>query len=304
MCLIAWRWLPDSPTPLTWAANRDEFAHRPTGALRPWSVQTNHTVQHIMSGIDLAIEAVNTVHGTWAGVNAAGKFAWLTNIRSPQFANPHAPSRGLLVSQYLANDMTPQDYMALVQNKAHRYNGFNLVVGQISGRKQNVATTHTQVSLLPSNAEQGIAPYASCLHFNSASGVVKTLAPGVYGLSNADLDTPWPKTRNLVQAVSLNAAAQFSNTLNTAALFTALGNPQRCSGDDLPSTGVPIEIEHVLSSAFIADNIRGNDYGTRSSTVGWVHGNAFEIHERSFNAQGLCNNIAIETLKITPHAQG
>jgi uncharacterized protein with NRDE domain len=273
MCLIAWRWLPDAPVPLIWAANRDEFAHRATGALQHWSVK-NYSV---LSGVDLAIEPSQTLRGTWAGVSAAGKFAWLTNIRNPQYANPEAPSRGHLVSQYLCSDTSPTDYLSKVHAKAYRYNGFNLVVGQL-------AHAHAR---------------AECLHYNSQSQHMNVLKAGVYGLSNADLDTPWPKTRALVQALSLTAAAQFKDQLNTAALFTALGNTERCSGDDLPNTGVPIEIEHVLSSAFIAANIRGNDYGTRSSTVGWVHDGAFEVQERSFDAQGVCHNTVSELLKRT-----
>ncbi len=273
MCLIAWRWLPDSATPLTWAANRDEFAHRATGALQHWGIQK----QTILSGVDLALEPVNRLLGTWSGVNAAGQFAWLTNIRDPQHANPQAPSRGLLVSQYLAAPATPTEYAASVAAKAMRYNGFNLILGQLK-----TATRPAQ-----------------CVHFNSATGRINVLSAGVYGLSNADLDTPWPKTRHLVRVLSLAAAAQFDSKLDTKTLFTALANTQRSSGKDLPSTGVPLETEHVLSSAFIATTIRGTEYGTRSSTVGWVHADRFEVHERSFNAQGLCNNTAIETLQLS-----
>ncbi len=278
MCLIAWRWLPDASVPLIWAANRDEFSHRPTGVLQRWSVKKHH----VLSGIDLALEPIQNVRGTWSGVNAAGQFAWLTNIRNPQSVNPEAPSRGHLVSQYLSSATTPTDYLSKVHAKAHRYNGFNLVIGQLANKQAS----------------------AQCLHYNSQTQRVNELKAGVYGLSNADLDIPWPKTRALVQALSLTAAAQFENQLNTDALFAALSNTQRCSGDDLPNTGVSIEIEHFLSSAFIAANIRGNDYGTRSSTVGWVHDGAFDVQERSFDSKGLCNNTVNETLQITPYTQG
>jgi uncharacterized protein with NRDE domain len=269
MCLIAWRWSPDSPAPLIWAANRDEFAHRATGALQPWAAK-GHAV---LSGLDLALAPIQGMHGTWAGINSQGKFAWLTNIRNPLHANPEAPSRGHLVSRYLCNNTRPADYLAAVHAKAKRYNGFNLVVGQL-----------------------GKNPV--CQHYNSATGLITALKPGVYGLSNADLDSPWPKTRALVQAVGLQSAAQFASTLNTEALFTALSNPQRCGGDDLPTTGVPIEIEHVLSSAFIAADIRGNAYGTRSSTVGWVHGGLARVEECSFDALGVCNNTVSHTLNL------
>ncbi len=279
MCLIAWRWLPDAPVPLIWAANRDEFTHRATGALQHWSAHG----QRVLSGLDLALEPTQTVRGTWAGINAAGKFAWLTNIRNPQYANPEAPSRGHLVSQYLCSETSPVDYLTKVHAKAHRYNGFNLVVGHIGNHSGNAQYS------------------AECLHYNSQTQAVNILKAGVYGLSNADLDTPWPKTRALVQAVSLQSAAQHGGRLNTDGLFAALGDTQRCSGDDLPSTGVPIEIEHVLSSAFIAARIRGNEYGTRSSTVGWVRNGVFEVYERSFDAQGLCNNTVSEVLPIDTH---
>jgi uncharacterized protein with NRDE domain len=269
MCLIAWRWSPQSPAPLIWAANRDEFAHRATGALQPWAAKGNS----VLSGLDLALEPIQGMHGTWAGINKHGKFAWLTNIRDPLHVNPESPSRGHLVSRYLCNQTRPADYLAAVHSKAQRYNGFNLVVGQLG-------------------------KHAVCQHYNSATGKVSALKPGVYGLSNADLDSPWPKTRALVQAVGLHSAAQHGDQLNTAALFEALANPQRCGGDDLPSTGVPIEIEHVLSSAFIAANIRGNAYGTRSSTVGWVHEGTARLEERSFDAKGMCNNTVKHSLTL------
>jgi uncharacterized protein with NRDE domain len=269
MCLIAWRWSPESSVPLLWAANRDEFAHRATGPLQAWHAKG----VKVVSGLDLALEPIQGMQGTWAGVSETGKFAWLTNIRNPQFANPEAPSRGHLVSHYLCSDTRPADYLAAAHAKAHRYNGFNLVVGQLG-------------------------KHAVCQHYNSATGNVTALKPGVYGLSNADLDTPWPKTRSLVQAVGVHGAAQFGEGFNPEPLFEALFNPQRCGGDDLPETGVPIEIEHVLSSAFIAADIRGNAYGTRSSTVGWVHGNQFTLHERSFDAQGVCNNNVHQTLRF------
>jgi uncharacterized protein with NRDE domain len=315
MCLIAWRWLPDAPTPLVWAANRDEFAHRATGALQRWAAHE----QSILSGVDLALAPLNTgagkVYGTWAGINSAGKFAWLTNIRQPQHANPEAPSRGLLVAQYLSGDASAQAYLATVKAKAHRYNGFNLVLGQISPSMTPSSISPSTTSSTTSSISAAMPPSSSphkprvnaiCLHYNSATDTAQALPAGVYGLSNADLDTPWPKTRALVQAVSLSAAAQHGETMNTDALFAALANPQRCTGSELPSTGVPLDIEHVLSSAFIAANLRGNDYGTRSSTVGWVHtadcpASPLRVHiqERSFDAQGLCNNTVYERLDLT-----
>jgi uncharacterized protein with NRDE domain len=78
MCLIAWRWSPDSSVPLLWAANRDEFSHRATGALQAWQAKG----VRVISGLDLALEPIQGMQGTWAGVSETGKFAWLTNIRN------------------------------------------------------------------------------------------------------------------------------------------------------------------------------------------------------------------------------
>jgi uncharacterized protein with NRDE domain len=269
MCLIAWRWSPDSPMPLLWAANRDEFAHRATASLQAWQAKGHQ----VLSGLDLALEPIQGMYGTWAGVNAQGKFAWLTNIRNPLHANPNAPSRGHLVSRYLCNHTRPADYLAAVKAKAKRYNGFNLVVGQLG-------------------------KHAVCQHYNSVTNIITALKPGVYGLSNADLDSPWPKTRALVQAVGVQGAAQHTSRFNPHTLFESLANQQRYSGDELPETGVSIAIEHVLSSIFIAADIRGNPYGTRSSTVGCVINGDFQLHERSFDAQGVCNNTVHTTLAI------
>ncbi len=258
MCLIAWRWSPTAATPLLWAANRDEFAHRHTAPLQPWKAGDIT----IYSGLDLALEPQNNLLGTWSGMSSTGRFAWLTNIRSPMDKNPQALSRGHIVSQYLARETwRPADYLSALRSKAHRYNGFNLVLGRI----------HEKPEL------------SECWHYNSRSHIATHLAAGVYGLSNATLDSPWPKTRALVQAVALAAA---SEPLNRNTLFSALGERVTYPTAELPATGLPIELEQVLSAAFIASNLRGADYGTRSSTVGWCSALGANLEERSFDANG------------------
>lgn len=245
--------------PLLWAANRDEFAHRATAPLQHW--RAGH--HDIYSGLDLALESQNGLLGTWSGLASNGRFAWLTNIRSPNDKNPQAPSRGHLVSQYLSakNDVSPREYLAALRSKAQRYNGFNLVLGRIDAAPQR----------------------SECWHYNSRTDQCTALAAGVYGLSNATLDTPWPKTRALVQTLTLAAA---SVPLRRQTLFLALGNRQSYPSAELPNTGVPIDIEQTLSAAFIAAHIRGSAYGTRSSCVGWVSNTQASIEERSFDAAG------------------
>ena len=263
MCLIAWRWSPTGETPLLWAANRDEFAHRATAPLQAW----HHGNATIYSGLDLALEAHNGVLGTWSGFSNTGRFAWLTNIRSPADKNPQAPSRGHLVSAYLAsNHLSPREYLSALKPKAPRYNGFNLVLGHIHAN--------------PAQSE--------CWHFNARTLQARRLPAGVYGLSNANLDTPWPKTQALVQALTL-AGAQLVGAKTT--LFSALENSKTYPTNALPATGLPVELEQTLSAAFIATRVRGEAYGTRACTVGKVQNAKVSLEERSYDAQGLCSGV-------------
>ena len=277
MCLIAWRWSPDAPTPILWAANRDEFAHRATQAQSVWAFND----RQVLSGLDLTAQPDHNnsaLRGTWAGVNNRGKFAWLTNIRSPNDKNPTAPSRGALVSDYLTNDLSPQAMIAQIGPKSQRYNGFNLVLGQVSVTNK----------------------YSSeCWHYHSRRNAARALPAGVYGLSNADLDTPWPKTLDLVHAMNmagLSVTADGPQAAHEAMLLDALSQRRIYEADRLPSTGLSIEREQVLSAAFIAAQLanplaplspeQAIAYGTRSSSVAWYHAGQFTQIEHTFNATG------------------
>ena len=277
MCLIAWRWSPHAATPLLWAANRDEFAHRPSAAQQLW----REGEVTVLSGLDLAVSANEgageTLRSTWAGVNNQGKFAWLTNIRSPNDKNPTAPSRGLLVAEYLANDTSADDTLARIRPKAARYNGFNLVLGHI----------HAD----PAQSE--------CWHYNSRNDRAQRLDTGVYGVSNADLDTPWPKTLALVHAVNMAGAGLAPALAPSPALsdrlFAALADRAVYPAAQLPATGLSVEREQQLSAAFIATQFQSPAdpnpehamaYGTRASAVAWYHGGAFHSAQRSFDSRG------------------
>ena len=272
MCLIAWRWNPQSATPLLWAGNRDEFAHRATAAQSVWA----HDDVSVLSGLDLAAEPHHGVRGTWAGCADTGKFAWLTNIRSHNDKNPTAPSRGFLVSDYLLGSASPAQFIEQLKPKAQRFNGFNLVIGYVD----NAAPADSQ-----------------CWHYNSRKNAANQLNPGIYGLSNADLDTPWPKTLALVHSLNIVCATLQPHLApqdsHCNALFDALNNRAIYPADTLPSTGLSIEREQQLSAAFIATQFQSpaDDsaliaYGTRSSVVAWFHARQFSQLERSFAANG------------------
>ena len=246
MCLVAFAIGASPHWPLVIASNRDEFLVRPTLPLARWQGAGGQTV---VSGRDAL------AGGTWLGATDQGRVALLTNVREP-LAEPgtHLPrSRGELVMRWLEGDMDATEFMRTVDSSD--YAGFNLVLGQWSTGDWTWA----------SNRGEGLP---------RTGWRSSTLQPGVYGLSNAALDTPWPKTLALKQvlaSVLAPAAVADSHKVVTQAAFSedllwaALANQARATLSDLPSTGVPPALESALSSVFVDAPERS--YGTRSSTL-------------------------------------
>jgi uncharacterized protein with NRDE domain len=224
MCLIVFAWQLVPGMPLIAAANRDEFYERPAAPAAWWD---DHP--RVFAGRDLRDG------GTWMGVTRDGRFAAITNIRAPGKNRNNAPSRGELVSGYLSGDASPAEYVEQVSSKASQYNGFNLLVGD----------------------RNRLFWYSNGAPDDERNG--RPLAPGVYGLSNGALDTPWPKV--------VRTKAQFSSLLCQGApadaYFEMLSDTTRASDCRLPRTGVPLEWERLLSAVCI----ESPEYGTRSSTV-------------------------------------
>lgn len=242
MCLavLAFHALPQ--TPVLIAANRDEFHARPTLAAAQWS-----DAPGVYAGRDAR------AGGTWMGVTDTGRFAVVTNFREPGRVIENAPSRGELVEQYLRGTTPPDQYLAMLHERAQAYNGFNLVLG-----------TLTQTWYL-SNRDS--AP--------------RQLAPGIYALSNHLLDTPWPKLARTKAAFT--EVLRHPHQPDVAALFAALADKEPADDADLPETGLSLERERLLSSPFIVSP----DYGTRSSCVIALHHNGQgELHERRFGPDG------------------
>ncbi|MCY1167224.1 MAG: NRDE family protein [Pseudomonadota bacterium] len=249
MCLVAFAINASERWPLVIASNRDEFFDRPTLPLARWQSESGHT---IISGRD------ERAGGTWLGMTPGGRIALLTNVRErPALSQPPAPrSRGGLVMRWLENDMDAGQFMAHTDSTA--YAGFNLVVGDWS------TDSWTWLSNRSFNSGPGGAagnrPQRSGWHS-------RALAPGVYGLSNAALDTPWPKTLALKAALTdalAGATSQEAGAMDTP-LWTALASRHRADPGNLPDTGLPVAMEQALSSAFVDSPERA--YGTRCSTL-------------------------------------
>ncbi|MBC7610834.1 MAG: NRDE family protein [Polaromonas sp.] len=257
MCLAAFAINASARWPLVIASNRDEFFDRPSLSLARWQSESG---QQIISGRDVL------AGGTWLGFIPAGRLALLTNVRElPQAGQAAAPkSRGELVIRWLEGDMDADQFMA--QTDCAAYGGFNLVLGDFqSGIHSGIKSSNwTWVSNRSFDAN---APGQSTHTPQRVNWQSRALAPGVYGLSNAALDTPWAKTVALKAALA-DAMTEPREVLE-AQLWTALGDrhrhTQRTCPQGLPDTGLPLELEEMLSSAFVDDPLRG--YGTRCSTL-------------------------------------
>jgi len=251
MCIAVVAWHSHPEYPLILASNRDEFYTRGTRPAAWWGQSVS-----VLAGRD------EEAGGTWLGINRSGRFAMVTNVRAPTERNPHAPSRGALVvaSLQAGDDVGP--WLQATAQRTQAYNGFNLLIGDV----------------LPLRSGKTISTPQLHYFSNRLDAAPRTLAPGVYGLSNAFLDTPWPK---LVRAVSA-FATRIAQRVDADAMFHLLADREPAHDSSLPQTGVPLDWERALSAV----QIRANGYGTRASTVITVRRDGVvNFVERSFDAE-------------------
>jgi uncharacterized protein with NRDE domain len=244
MCLIAIAYQAQAARPLVVAANRDEAYMRPTAQAHFWEDQPD-----VLAGRDLE------AGGTWLGVDRRGRFAAITNFRETGGRHASAPSRGKLVGDFLCAGVPAQDYLRGVSSSAQDYNGFNLLLLDDTG----------------------------LFYFSNRSDALdsapRRLAPGVYGLSNHLLDTPWPKV--VVAKQRFGQAVAAGEPLESMA--SILRDTESAPDDALPSTGVGADRERLLSPIFIASET----YGTRCSTLLEISaGRRARFVERSFGDGG------------------
>lgn len=251
MCIAYIDFDPRRPAPLYIAANRDEFHQRPTQPIHLWPDHPG-----LLAGRDLE------AGGTWLGIHLhTHRFALVTNYREPNHPTPpNAISRGHLVQNFLIGTLKAADYLKHLQQQAHRYAGFNLIVG-----------------------DDLISPHATLWYYSNRSPEPpRSLAAGRYVLSNHLLDTPWPKAnrlkQNMIQALQApTMTQQLENSLK------ALNDRRQDSVHCLPHTGLSLDREQLLSSIFIVSP----DYGTRCSTVLIMSAqNKGLLSEQSYTAQG------------------
>ena len=241
MCLVLIVWRTHPTYPCIIAANRDELHERPTEPAHWWPGGAR-----ILAGRD------RVAGGTWLGITRSGRFAALTNYRGAWPIKTEAPSRGALVARILDSHDSVQEELTYLRKVGAAYNGFNLLFSD--GERLGV--------------------------YESVRSDGRELGPGIYGLSNHLLDTPWPK----VQQGKARLQAALGHMSDPDAALALLRDDLPALDEQLPRTGVTLEWERLLSSAFV----RGINYGTRCSTVIRVDelGKAF-FDEWSWDVSGL-----------------
>lgn len=240
MCLCLFAIDQHDEFPFILLANRDEFRKRLAEKAKFWK---DHP--QVLAGLDLQGQ------GTWLGISKTGRIAFLTNYRHPKYFNRQGPTRGKLVSEFLIGNEKAEEYLKSIPNP-DAYNGFNLVAGNFN----------------------------ELYFYSNVQNEVNPIESGYHGLSNAFLNTSWPKVD--LGKTQLKEAIE-SDQIDNDTLFQILKDEHRPNTELLPNTGVGEELEKMLSPKFI----NTKEYGTVCSTVIKVdYGGNCTFEERSFNTDG------------------
>ena len=242
MCLVLIAYRTHPRYPLVLAANRDEFHARPAEPLHWWN-----DGPPLLAGRDLQ------AGGTWLGLDASGRIALVTNYRDPSLPRPEGTSRGTLIGEFLGGRQGAVEFVRATAARAGQFSGFNLLAMDHEGL--GYVTSHPR-------------PEA------------RTLPLGVYGLSNRQLDTPWPKLLRTRERFEQELAGDHPRP---EALMRMLSDRTMAADDVLPDTGIGLEWERLLSAPFIASD----GYGTRCSTVVLIRNDGrVTVEERSHATDG------------------
>ncbi len=252
MCLLVLAWRTHPRYRLVVAANRDEYHARPTAPMAVWK-----DAPDILAGRDLSAQ------GTWLAVDRRRRFGIITNFRDVQARRPDAPSRGGLIPEWLRQPVVAKTFLEALEPQAQRYAGFNLLLNDAD---------HLY--------------YAS----NRAPKFSRPLEPGVYGLSNLLLDTPWPKLTRVREKFELWLAGQSATAVSapqgaeSERLFAMLADRTRSLPEARAGARpLPAEWVEVLSSPFVVHPL----FGTRCSTVAMIgYDGSLYLQERRFDADG------------------
>lgn len=226
MCTLGFQLHPAATYRFVFAGNRDEAYDRPTKAIHFWPNE-----RQLIAGQDLLHK------GTWLGLTRSGRFAVVTNIHAQQKKQgfQRQTSRGNLVKSFLTETVSAEDFGKKLKETRQQYAGYNFLFGDIQRDK--------------------------LFHYNNLEDNLTSVSHHVHGISNASLDTPWPKLEKIKAGIAnLNKT---DPQQDAEYLFQLLQNNEKAADEQLPKTDLPIELEREASSIFV----RSQKYGTVSSSV-------------------------------------
>ncbi len=242
MCLAYFSYHQYDDLPLCILTNRDEYYERPSQKAHFWESEN----LKILGGKD------SKAGGSWFAVGCDGRWALVTNYRDPARVSSQTRSRGLLVSEYLQSNQSAAEYIYTQKNQSHLYNGFNLLLGD-----------------------------ATSLHYYSnITGQGMGLGPGLYGLSNHLLDTPWPKVKTGKKDFGQLLENHRPPEIQSA--FAILQDRNTAPDEFLPNTGIDRQWEKILSARFIISP----EYGTRATTLIYIYQDKMFFSEQSYDNKG------------------
>lgn len=221
MCLIVFAFNHHPEYPLILAGNRDEFYAREAEQAHIWD-----TDPAILAGKDLR------AGGTWLGVSKKGEFGAITNYRDLDNPIEGERSRGEIIPGFLTRSGKARQKLNRLKQSLQHYSGFNLLAG---------------------NKEQ-------LYYLNNVHGKIDPVEPGIHGISNAVLNTPWPK----VEMAKLEFKKAITpKSIDRERIFRLLKNSETFPEESLPETGLSPEMEKAVSPIFIETE----GYGTRCSNL-------------------------------------
>ena len=202
---------------------------------------------NILAGRDLQ------AGGTWLAATRSGRFAAVTNYRELQRGQAGLRSRGEIVTNFVSTDVDAMTFVSTFADDI--YAGVSIL-----------AADHENICYTSNRGDKPVS-----------------LAPGIYGLSNASLDTPWSKLTRSKEALTTLID---SDKVNTTELLRLLGDKTPAASSEVDSSELPFRLARTLTAPFIVSDT----YGTRCSTILlFANDGRVDFFERRFAADGTAS---------------
>ncbi|GKV06934.1 hypothetical protein SLEP1_g18751 [Rubroshorea leprosula] len=232
MCIAVFMWEAHPIYPFVLLLNRDEYHSRPTEPLGWWEGGV------ILGGRD------GLAGGTWLASAKDGRLAFVTNVRETQLI-PEALSRGHLPVRFLKSKKNPMVFAEEVVAEANLYNGFNLVLADLCSKSLVYVTNRPKQN----------------------GSFISEVSPGIHVLTNASLDSPWPKAQRLDHNFREVLAEYGGEELPIKEMVSKLMLDTTKEKEILLPGIYSPEIEYQLSSIYIDCARPKGRYGTRNQSA-------------------------------------